>query len=148
MVIDFFFNCHKVWQFLQHSIAIRYNDWIFSIAMKLVTIEMNLVSIAHKPTQGSPRIFWPRVTLDWLSRSYIGMTQECIYIQMHPSRHDECKDAMITLGHSSDIRSTRIFWRCSKRNIFKYLKMWIREIREYDEQNAEQAELKLCPNPS
>jgi hypothetical protein len=27
------------------------------------------------------------------------------------------------------------------------LKMWIREIREYDEQNAEQAELKLCPNP-
>jgi hypothetical protein len=25
--------------------------------------------------------------------------------------------------------------------------MWIREIREYDEQNAEQAELKLCPNP-
>jgi len=25
--------------------------------------------------------------------------------------------------------------------------MWIREIREYDEQNAEQVELKLCPNP-
>ncbi len=25
--------------------------------------------------------------------------------------------------------------------------MWICEIREYDEQNAEQAELKLCPNP-
>jgi len=25
--------------------------------------------------------------------------------------------------------------------------MWIREIHEYDEQNAEQVELKLCPNP-
>jgi len=25
--------------------------------------------------------------------------------------------------------------------------MWIREIREYDEQNAEKVELKLCPNP-
>jgi hypothetical protein len=25
--------------------------------------------------------------------------------------------------------------------------MWICEIHEYDEQNVEQAELKLCPNP-
>jgi hypothetical protein len=29
--------------------------------------------------------------------------------------------------------------------VFKNLKMWI---CEYDEQNAEQAELKLCPKPS
>jgi hypothetical protein len=28
------------------------------------------------------------------------------------------------------------------------LKMWIREIHEYDKQNVEQAEFKLCPNPS
>ncbi len=49
--------------------------------------------------------------------------------------------------HSSDIRNTHIFRRCSKRSIFKYLKIWKYEYVKYDEQKAEQAELKLCPNP-
>jgi hypothetical protein len=64
--------------------------------------------------------------------------------------------------HCSDIWNTRIFRRCSKRNIFKYLKIcwasWTEVVPKsvtiwadinsitYDEQNAEQAELKLCPN--
>jgi hypothetical protein len=33
--------------------------------------------------------------------------------------------------HSSDIRNTRIFWRCSKRNIFKYFKIWKCEYVKY-----------------
>jgi hypothetical protein len=35
------------------------------------------------------------------------------------------------LGHSSDIRNTRIFRRCSKRNIFKYFKIWKCEYVKY-----------------
>ncbi len=45
----------------------------------------------------------------------------------------------VTTDHSSDIRNTRIFQRCSKTSIFKYFKIWKCEyvkIREYNEKNA------------
>jgi hypothetical protein len=34
-------------------------------------------------------------------------------------------------AHSSDIRNTCIFWRCSKRSIFKYFKIWKCEYVKY-----------------
>jgi hypothetical protein len=34
-------------------------------------------------------------------------------------------------NHNSDIRNTRIFWRCSKRSIFKYFKIWKCEYVKY-----------------
>ncbi len=36
-----------------------------------------------------------------------------------------------SFGHSSDIRNTRIFRRCSKRSIFKYFKIWKCEYVKY-----------------
>jgi hypothetical protein len=43
--------------------------------------------------------------------------------------YDEVPDP--SQRHSSDIRNTRIFWRCSKRSIFKYLKIWKCEYVKY-----------------
>jgi hypothetical protein len=37
----------------------------------------------------------------------------------------------LSFSHSSDIRNTRIFRRCSKRSIFKYFKIWKCEYVKY-----------------
>ncbi len=45
----------------------------------------------------------------------------------------------------------RIFFEGAQKEVFSSIlkfEIVIREILEYNEQNAKQAELKLCPNPS
>jgi len=55
-------------------------------------------------------------------RGYIGLLKGLSRIRAIKTLHT---------WHSSDIRNTRIFWRCSKRSIFKYFKIWKCEYVKY-----------------